>query len=131
MPDNDFSELRTFDRQPIDFEVEVSGLSQACEPFCDRGVLRDISGGGVGLVTHNPGHYKCDQKLKLNIKLPSVDKMDAFMLCEVTVEWIRPIESSDSETDAVLIGVSLSSQMSFESRQRPSENSESSLEADE
>ncbi|ATX79928.1 hypothetical protein Ga0123461_1514 [Mariprofundus aestuarium] len=127
MPDENFSELRGFDRQPIDFEVEVSGFSQACEPFCDRGVLRDISGGGVGFLTNNPDHYKCDQQLNLQIKLPSLDKMDAFMLCEVVVEWVRSIEPSEFEAEAALIGVSLISEMKFESRQRPSENPEIEL----
>ena len=123
-----FSELRTFDRKPIDFEVEVTGLSQASEPFSDWGTLRDISGGGIGLVTHNPDCYKCNQELKLKIKLPSVDKMDAFMLCEVTVAWIRSIEPSELEAEAALIGVSLSSQMTFESRQRPSGSPEAEFE---
>jgi len=124
-----FSELRTFDRKPIDFEVEVTGLSQASEPFSDWGTLRDISGGGVGLVTHNPGYYECNQELKLQIKLPSVDELDAFMLCDVTVAWIRSIEPSELEEEAALIGVSLSSQMTFESRQRPSDNPETEFES--
>ncbi|ATX81764.1 PilZ domain-containing protein [Mariprofundus ferrinatatus] len=116
MSDQDFNNLREFDRQAIDFEAEIKGFSQSGEPFCDHGQLKDISGGGVGLTTSHPDHYKVDQQLELEIKLPDTDELEAFMKCQVTVEWIRSDNAESGDSGRVLIGVSLNGQMSFDSR---------------
>ena len=116
MPDNDdYNELRAYDRYSIDFEVEVTGLSQNGDPFCDQGQLQNISGGGVSLLTNHAGHYKCGQSLRLKIWLPGTDELEAFMRCDATVERMNLTEASAVEGDAVLIGVSLDKQMTFES----------------
>jgi len=122
MPNRVINELRATQRHAIDFEVTINGDKLTGEPFCDAGHLRDVSDEGLCLITDQAEHYREAQTLKLEIKLPGTDKLEALMLCEATVAWFRTIE--DSDNSSVLIGVSLNGPMSFAHRKRDTGASE-------
>lgn len=115
MTDKGFSELREFDRQAIDFEAEISGQSKHGTPISETGQLRNISGGGACLATDSSDHYHQGQQLHLKIKLPEAGPTGAFMSCDVNVEWVRVETNSASNSENLVLGVSLNGPMRFES----------------
>lgn len=114
----DDADRREFDRYAIDFEVEVRGLTHAGVPFCEQTKLRDISGGGLSLVTTCHEHYRHDQTLELKIKLPDTDKTESFMLCDAVVVWAGKSAASNSEHDPTWIGIVLSEKRTIETHER-------------
>lgn len=115
MSDHDYSEHRSFERYPTDFEVEANGQLESGASFSDKALMRNISGGGVCLITDHLNYYKLDQVMKVRIRLPDTDRLEAFMCCEATVVWIH---SADEKEGAALIGLELNDPLTFESHHR-------------
>ncbi|NWF35642.1 PilZ domain-containing protein [Mariprofundus sp. KV] len=115
MPDQDYSEHRSFERYPIDFDAEIGGVSPAGDAFVDKSVLRNISGGGVCLLTDYPAYYALGQEVHLRIRLPDTDRLAAYMVCSATVAWVHTAEATESEGRVVFIGLSLNDPFTFES----------------
>jgi len=114
MPDQDYSEHRSFERYPIDFDAEIDGVSPIGDTFADKSVLRNISGGGVCLLTDYPAYYALGQEVHLRIRLPDTDKLAAYMVCSATVAWVHTTEATESEDTIVFIGLSLNDPLTFE-----------------
>ena len=127
MTDQNYDELRTSERHAIDFEVEVSPASDQMQPFCDRTVLRNISGGGVCFSTVDPGFYAAGQKVNLKVFLPGTDQLDASMMCQGKVVWMHFAGQLDEEgRKDTLIGLCLDGFMSFESQSHQQKREEQS-----
>jgi len=118
MPDQDYSEHRIFERYPIDFDAEVNGRTQSGDSFEDNSVLRNISGGGVCLLTDHPGFYRLGQKVRLRIRLPDTDKLEAYMVCNACVAWVHTTAATELEAEIVYIGLSLIDPLMFESHKQ-------------
>jgi len=116
MPDQDYSEHRNFERYPIDFDAEITGSAPGGDAFVDKSVLRNISGGGVCLLTDFPAYYALGREVHLRIRLPDTDKLAAYMVCSATVAWIHRSEATESEAEIVFIGLSLNDPLTFESQ---------------
>lgn len=115
MAHQDYSEHRVFERYPIDFDAEIDGVSPSGDAFVDKSVLRNISGGGVCLLTDFPAYYVLGQEVHLRIRLPDTDKLSAYMACSATVAWVHTPEATESESKLVFIGLSLNDPLTFES----------------
>jgi len=116
MSEQILNDLRACERHAIGFEVAVRGHSLTGESFSDAGRLKDLSDQGLCLITDHPEHYYEAQTLDVKIELPGTDTLEAFMLCEATVAWVRTVEDAGGEH--VLIGVFLNSPMTFENHKR-------------
>ena len=115
MPDQDYSEHRIFERYPIDFDAKINGQTQSGDSFEDSSVLRNISGGGVCLLTDHPGFYRLGQDVRLRIRLPDTDKLEAYMVCNASVAWVHTTAATERDAEVVYIGLSLIDPLIFES----------------
>ncbi|GAV20435.1 PilZ domain protein [Mariprofundus micogutta] len=107
---------RAFERHPIDFAVDVNAGGDQAEEFCDKTLLKNISGGGVCFCTQQPELYCAGQHIALKVHLPGTDELEPSMECQARVVWIHHTDSLDDEAcKHALIGVCLDGFMSFES----------------
>ncbi len=58
---------RDFERFPLDFLVEVTGLSQSGKAFSDRGKMKDVSGSGLCFFTAHSDWYSEGQKVVIGM----------------------------------------------------------------
>lgn len=117
MPEQTDSERREYERYDTDLELEVRGRLADGESFCDEAKLHNISGGGVGLLSHSPGYYSRGQSLNLTIRLPATDRLESFMLCVASVKWVVPNDAADAIDQPAVIGIRILKR-SIEHRER-------------
>ncbi len=111
---------RDFERFPLDFLVEVTGLSQSGKAFSDIGKMSDISGGGLCFSTVHSGWYAVGQKVAIQVYLPGTDELDASMASDGIVVWVHcPDWHKDAKAEKARIGMAVDGCMSFETRRLP------------
>lgn len=81
----DVDDRRAFPRHHIEFDIEITGVTSAGEPFTERTVLGDISGGGARFRTVRPERYMPGQELELKVFLPGTDDVRAHMAGDAVV----------------------------------------------
>ena len=79
------SEQREFERFPMEFVLEVSGLDDEGKRFNEKAVLKNISGGGAKFITKQSARYFLCQPLEMTIYLPGTDDVKAHMRGDATV----------------------------------------------
>lgn len=108
---------RDFERYPLDFMVNVAGLSQSGTAFSDSGKIQDISGGGLCFSTAHPDWYAVGQKLAVHVCLPGTDELDASMASDGCVIWVHGSGSvKGGSQEMALVGMGLDGCMAFETR---------------
>ena len=112
---------RDFERYPLDFLIEVDGVSGSDEPFSDRGEMRNISGSGICYFTDHPDWYAVGQQLNIHVRLPGTDNLAASMSSEARVIWIHFSDRPNANGDAkAMVGISVSGRMIFETKKNTS-----------
>lgn len=79
------SEGREFERFPMEFVLEVSGVDNEGKRFNEKAVLKNISGGGAKFITKQNGRYFLCQSLEVTVYLPGTDDVKAHMRGQATV----------------------------------------------
>ena len=111
------SERRRSERRPIEFQVEVYTLPEQGRKLIEKTVLKDISGTGVCFLSKNPNLYSSGQEVVLDINMPGTDQMDAVMECRANIIRIEnTAQQTEMESQWVLVGVSMSSLLTFQQR---------------
>lgn len=113
---NKHDEQRSFERFPLDFLVEVSGIPGSGKTFVDKGYMRDVSGSGLCFSTAHIDAYTVGQELQIRVCLPGTDELAASMVSSAKVAWIHVLESQESSPETkALIGIAMDGCMAFES----------------
>ena len=81
----DVGDRRAFPRHHIEFDIEITGVTPAGEPFTERTVLGNISGGGARFRTVTLERYMPGQELGLKVFLPGTDDVQAHMAGDAVV----------------------------------------------
>ena len=84
------SEQREFERYPMEFVLEVSGVDKEGKKFNEKAVLKNFSGGGANFITRQSGRYFLFQSLELTVYLPGTNDVKAQMRGPATVVRIDP-----------------------------------------
>jgi len=114
---NKHGKTREFERFPLDFLVEVSGLSRSGNAFSDFGTMCNISGRGLCFSTPSADCYTVGQKVVVHICLPDTDGQGACMVADARVIWIHASRhKKDNEKEKALIGMKMNGCMAFETR---------------
>jgi len=108
---------RDVERFPLDFLVEITGLSPAGESFSDCGKMNNVSGSGLCFSTAHAQWYAVGDKLHIQVFLPGTDTLNASMASDASVAWIRdPLQQKRGKLEEILIGITMHGCMAFETR---------------
>jgi len=85
---DDVQERRSFERFPLELNVEIYNIDNGPKEFVETTQLRDISGGGARFVSLLPEKYSIGQRLFVAIVLPETATRQPSMQGKATVVWI-------------------------------------------
>ncbi len=98
---------RSFDRFPIELEIEVTTEDMEMEKYKEKVLLKNISGEGVRFVTRQGNKYALGQQLEISIYLPENDEVKARMRGKATVVRIDPPRSSRIREKSEEMGIAV------------------------
>jgi hypothetical protein len=101
-------ERRASERFAMDFKVSVHEIRDGSRSFLEDSVLRDVSGVGIGFLTHRPETYHVGQRLHVTIILPGTDRLEARLEGDATVVRV----AQDTEK-GMFVGVSMDDPLDF------------------
>jgi hypothetical protein len=101
------SDMRKFDRFPLEFVLEVLAKDNEGIRFKDKAVLKDISGGGAKFITQHTGKYFLGQSLEISIYLPGASYVRAHMKGKAMVVRIDPLNDLDIDHKSRGVGVAI------------------------
>ncbi|MDQ6959182.1 MAG: PilZ domain-containing protein, partial [Mariprofundaceae bacterium] len=114
---------RTFERHPLEFEVDVSAVSGTIKHPIEKTVLSNISGDGACFLSNRPESYANGQRIALDIHMPDTGKIDACMEGQATVVWIGDAQADGSDkAHRVSIGISMDNPLSFQQSPRDTDS---------
>ena len=106
------TERREFERFPLDFIIQVTGLDRKGKEHRERSILTDISGEGAKFLTGKPDTYFVGQDLEMIIYLPGAKELKAFMRGRATVVRIDAPRDTGMKGEARETGIAVA----FEAR---------------
>lgn len=89
---DDARERRSFERFPVELDVEIYEFDSAQKEYLETASLRDISGGGARFSSKHPGKYHVSQRLYISIVLPDTASRHPSMQGKATVVWVGDAE---------------------------------------
>jgi len=92
----DMSERRSFERFPLELNVEIYHMDNGPKEFVETAKLLDISGGGAQFVSFSPEKYSIGQRLFIAIVLPETAAPQPSMQGKATVVWIGEPSAEDA-----------------------------------
>ncbi len=108
-------QMRNFERFPLDFNVDVRGVTVEGERFCDHGHLENVSGGGLCIHSEQSHRYTIGQIVDLSLQLPATERQKPVMSSRAKVAWVHPLEPDPSRENApAQIGITLIDCFSFQ-----------------
>ncbi|HXH72625.1 MAG TPA: PilZ domain-containing protein [Mariprofundaceae bacterium] len=85
-------ERRSYERFPVELDVEVYEFDSAQKQYLETASLRDISGGGARFSSSCPEKYRVGQRLYISIVLPDTASRHPSMQGKATVVWVGDTE---------------------------------------
>jgi len=123
MPDY-IGDRRAFERHPLEFEVDVSTVSDTAHPI-EKTVLNNISGNGACFLSNRPESYSIGQRIALDIRMPGTHKTDVRMEGQATIAWIGDAQAVEAgKAHRVPVGISMDNPLSFQQSPRDTDPGE-------